>query len=58
MLQARLVLATIAQQFRLQIPAGFRVEKTGMPSLKFKDKIPMQILAQSSVSQSTGFEAR
>jgi cytochrome P450 len=51
-LQARLVLATIAQQFLLQIPAGCRVEMTGMPSLKFKHKVPMQIIARSSVEPS------
>jgi len=48
-LQARLVLATIAQRFRLQIPAGCRVELTGMPSLKFKYKAPLQIVARSPV---------
>jgi len=42
-------LATIAQHFRLQIPAGYRPEMTGMPSLKFKAKVPMQIMARSSV---------
>lgn len=46
MLQARLVLATIAQRFRLQTPAGYRPELTGMPSLKFKTKVPMQIIAR------------
>jgi cytochrome P450 len=54
MLQARLVLATIAQQFRLQIPAGCRAETTGMPSLKFKHKVPMQLLVRSSVGSLSG----
>jgi cytochrome P450 len=48
-LQARLVLATIAQRFRLQIPPGCRVELTGMPSLKFKYEVPLQIVARSPV---------
>jgi cytochrome P450 len=48
-LQARLVLATIAQRFRLQIPPGGRVELTGMPSLKFKYKVPLQIVARPPV---------
>jgi cytochrome P450 len=46
MLQARLVLATIAQHVRLQIPTGYRPKMTGMPSLKFKAKVPMQIIVR------------
>lgn len=46
MLQTRLVLATIAQRFRFQIPAGCRVEMTGMPSLKFKQPVSLQVIAR------------
>jgi cytochrome P450 len=43
MIEARLLLATIAQRYRLQLPPGHQVEVNPLATLGFKNSVPMQV---------------
>ena len=46
MMEARLVLATIAQRYRLQLPLGHQVEPNPATTLGCKGSVPMQVTAR------------
>lgn len=46
MVEARLVLATIAQQYRLQLLPGHQVEANPLATLGCKGSVPMQAIAR------------
>jgi cytochrome P450 len=46
MMEARLLLATIAQRFRLQLPPGHQVEVNPLATLGCKGSVPMKIIAR------------
>ena len=45
-MEARLLLATIAQRFRLQLPPGHQVEVNPLATLGCKGTVPMQVTAR------------
>lgn len=45
MMEARLLLATIAQRYRLQLPPGHRVEANPLATLGCKGSVPMKVIA-------------
>lgn len=46
MLEARLLLATIAQRYRLELPPGHRVEVSALATLGFKGGLAMRLIAR------------
>lgn len=44
MMEARLLLATIAQRYRLQLPPGFQVEAHPLATLGCKGRVPMKVI--------------
>lgn len=46
MLEARLVLATIAQRYRLPLPLGHQIEASPLATLGCKGNVPMQAIAR------------
>jgi len=45
-METRLLLATIAQRFRLQLPPGYQVEVNPLATLGCKGSVPMLVSAR------------
>jgi hypothetical protein len=43
-MEALLLLAAIARQYRLQLPPGFQVEANPLATLGCKGSVPMQVM--------------
>ncbi len=51
MMEARLLLATIAQRYQLRLPAGTTVEKEPLITLRPKGGLPMRLEARQAIAQ-------